>query len=139
VSFGDREADEAELSNRLIPRVRVELELWRGGERPLGRALSQKAVVGISATSGSGGRSQSPRCERARRRLGALRSTAISRSTEITRTPETSSAEDRLALLPAEPAPRVAACFEFLECGYGLRWASKKVTIRRRASRGDGS
>src|SRR5437764_3425998 len=46
---------------RVIPSVRVELELWRGGERPLGRALSQKAVVGISATSGSGGRSQSPK------------------------------------------------------------------------------
>src|SRR5437764_13196828 len=49
---------------RVIPRVRVELEPWCGGERPLGRALSQKAVVGISATSGSGGRSPSPKRNR---------------------------------------------------------------------------
>jgi hypothetical protein len=51
----------AALALSLIPSVRVELELWRGSERPLGRALSQKAGVRISATSGSGGRSQSPR------------------------------------------------------------------------------
>ena len=60
---GNREPEDPGLRNRVIPRVRVELEPSRGGERPLGRALSQKAVVGISATSGSGGRSQSPSCE----------------------------------------------------------------------------
>ena len=41
---GDSEADDPDLRYRVIPRVRVELEPWRGGERPLGRALSQKAV-----------------------------------------------------------------------------------------------
>jgi hypothetical protein len=56
----------------VIPSVRVELELWRGGERPLGRALSQKAVVGISATSGSGGRSQSPKGARQRPRYRTI-------------------------------------------------------------------
>jgi hypothetical protein len=61
-SAGDRAASKPGTSYRVIPRVRVELELSRGGERPLGRALSQKAVIGISATSDSGGRSQSPRC-----------------------------------------------------------------------------
>jgi hypothetical protein len=54
------DTDPAHAPFRVIPSVRVELELWRGGERPLGRALSQKAVVGISATSGSGRQSQSP-------------------------------------------------------------------------------
>lgn len=53
--------------------------------------------------------------------------------------PRPPSADDRLVLLPAEPGCRVAACVDFLECGYCLRWASKKVMIRRRASRADGS
>jgi hypothetical protein len=63
-SAGARHTRDGALAIACIPSVRVELELWRGGERPLGRALSQKAVVGISATSGSGRQSQSPRSRR---------------------------------------------------------------------------